>query len=45
MTHGSLENRLEEKVLMALGVVCFTEAIYLFLYHLLPVVLQSLLGF
>jgi len=34
-----------EKVLAALVVFCFTEAIRLFLHDLLPVLVKSLLGF
>lgn len=35
----------EEKVLVALVVVCFTEAIRIILYGLLPLVAEGLLGF
>jgi hypothetical protein len=35
----------KEKVLVALTIFCFTEAIRLFLHNLLPVAVRYLLGF
>jgi hypothetical protein len=35
----------KEKVLVALTVFCFTEAIRLFLHNLLPVAVKLLMGF
>lgn len=35
----------KEKVLVALTVFCFTEAIRLFLHNLLPVAVKIVLGF